>query len=352
MKIAIVGLPLSGKTTLFRALAAGHFVDSGDAHLAAVPVPDPRLDAIAEGEHPKKVQHAVVTFVDVAAMRTGEDAGARIDKLHGLIGDADALMLVVQAFGDMDYEGRPVEPARALGALVTEIILTDMAIVESRLGRLEREHKAKKKGDADPEWDLLKRVQGQLEASGWARALDYTEEDARTLRGYGLLTMRQAMAVFNFCEADVGGEKSGPWIAAAAAIGLPAETACATLEVEIAELADEERAGFLAEYGLEAAARERLVAAAYRMLDIVTFFTVNQNEARAWTVSRHTKARQAAGRVHSDLEKGFVRAEVVAFADYETAGNLAAAKQAGKMHLEGHEYEVRDGDIVQIRFTR
>ena len=352
MKIAILGLPQSGKTTLFRALAAGHYSESGDANLAVVPVPDPRLQIMSDRERSKKIVPSPVTFVDVAGMKTGEDAGARVDKLHVLVTDADALMLVVQAFGDMDYDGNSVEPARALGTLVQELLLTDLAIVENRLSRLEREHKARKKGETDSEWDMLQRVHTHLEQSGWARTLEYNDEDTRNLRGFGLLTMRPALVVFNVAEADVAGDKAAPWLAAASDIGLPAETACATLELEMAQLDDEERTVFLAEYGLEKAARERLIRAAYKLLDIVTFFTISEIDTHAWTIARGTKAKQAAGAIHSDIEKGFVRAEVMAYADYVAAESREAATRAGKQRLEGADYVVQEGDILNVRFTR
>lgn len=352
MKIAILGLPLSGKTTLFRALAAGHYSGGGEAHLASVAVPDWRLDVIAERERPKKKTYAAVTFVDVGAMRTGEDTGARLDKLHSLTGDADALLLVVQAFGDLDHAGRPLDVARDLRDLLAEILLTDMAIVERRLERVSKEHRSKRKGEQDPEYDLLQRLRAHLDAERWARELVMSDEETNFARGYGLLTLRPALVVFNVAEDDLEGQKARAAGDLATSIGFPWEIICADLELQFSELSDEERPAFLAEYGLQAAARERLISAAYRLLDIVTFFTVNENEARAWTVPRGTTARQAAGKIHSDMEKGFVRAETIAFADYERTGNLHDAHKANKVRLEGKDYIVQDGDILLIRFTR
>lgn len=352
MKIAILGLPLSGKTTLFRALAAGHYSGAGEAHVASVAVPDSRLDVIAEREQPKKKTYASVTFVDVGAMRTGEDAGARFDKLHSLTGDADALLLVVQAFGDLNHAGHPLDVARDLRDLLAEILLTDMAIVERRLDRVAKEHRSKRKGEQDPEYEFLQRLKGHLDAEHWARELAMSDEEGSFARGYGLLTLRPALVVFNVAEDDLEGQRARAAAELAASLGLPCEIVCADLELQLSELPEEDRPAFLAEYGLQAAARERLISAAYNLLDIVTFFTVNENEARAWTVPRGTTARQAAGKIHSDMEKGFVRAETIAFADYEEFSNLHEARKANKVRLEGKEYVVQDGDILQIRFTR
>lgn len=351
MKIAIVGLPLSGKTTLFRAIAAGHLPEAG-GHIAVVPIPDPRLDLIAEREKPRKKTYASVSFVDVGAMRADEDRSARIDKLHTLVGDADALLLVVQAFGEVDSRGRPLDPARDLRDLVAELILTDQAIVEARIERVAREHKAKRKGEADPEWDLLQKLLECLEDERWVRELEFNDEEQRMLRGYGMLTMRPAMVVFNCEEHDPEGKRLGQALSAAEELKLPAHSICAALEVELAELPEEDMPEFLAEYGIEQPARERVIRAAYDLLDAVTFFTVNENEARAWTIPRGTTAREAAGKIHTDMERGFVRAEVVSFEEYEAAGGMAAARQAGSVRLEGQDYIVQDGDILQIRFTR
>ncbi|MCD6351587.1 MAG: DUF933 domain-containing protein [Armatimonadetes bacterium] len=351
MKIPILGLPLSGKTTLFRVLAAGHLPDGG-GHLAAVPVADPRLDLIAEREQPRKKTYASVTFVDVAAMRAEEDKSARVDKLHDLVGDADALLLVVQAFGEFDHQGRPLDPRRDLRDLVAELVLTDLAIIETRGERVAREHRARRRGEADPEWELLERVRAALEDQRWARELSYNDEDLRILRGYGLLTMRPAMVAFNCAEEDVTGERCAEAAELAQELGLPAQVIAAELELELAELPEEDQAAFLAEYGLEQPARDRVLRAAYDLLDAVTFFTVNAKEARAWTIPRGTTARQAAGKIHTDMEKGFVRAEVVSFEDYQAVGDLAAARSAGKVRLEGQDYVVQDGDLIEVRFTR
>ncbi len=351
MKIPILGLPISGKTTLFRALAAGHLPDTG-GHLAAVPVPDPRLDLIAAREKPKRIAYATITFVDVAAMRSDEDRAARIDKLHGLTGDADALLLVVQAFGHLDHRGRDLDPRRDLCELLSELVLTDLAIIETRGERVEREHKARRRGEADPEWNMLHRLRGHLEAERWARELSFNDEELRMLRGYGLLTLRPALVVFNCGDDDLEGGRCAEAATIADERGLPCEVLCAELEAELTELPEEDRAEFMAEYGLEHIAGDRVIRTAYGLIDAVTFYTVNENEAHAWTVPRGTGAREAAGKIHTDMEHGFVRAEVVSFADYEAAGSLQAARHANKVRLEGQDYIVQDGDILQIRFTR
>jgi GTP-binding protein YchF len=352
VKVPLLGFPLSGKTTLFRALAGAHLSTTGETHLAAVPVPDPRLDLLAQRERPKKTTYATLVLVDVGAMRAGEEAAARLDKLHGLVGDADALLLVVQAFGELNYRGQPLDPARELEDLLAELVLTDLAIAEGRRERLARQHRAKPRGEPDPEYDLVEKLCVHLENQGLARALAYNEVEARLVRGYGLLTLRPLLVVFNTDEGDLTGQRCLPALQLAQRHGLAAEVMCAKLELEIAQLPEEERQAFLAEYGLSADARARIIKAAYALLDVVTFYTINENEARAWTIPRGTSARAAAGKIHSDMEQGFVRAEVLSFADYQAAGSLAEARRTSKIRLEGHDYVVQDGDLLQIRFTR
>ncbi len=353
MKVALVGLPASGKTTLFRAVAGAHgHEERGAGQLAAVPIPDERLDEIARVEQPKKHTHATVTFVDVAAVGSETRRGPEIDKLHGLVGDADGFVLVVQAFGEVDFRGRPVDPAQQLRELVAEMLLTDLAIVEGRIERISGEHKAKRKGEADPEWDLLQKLKAQLEAERPVREVELNETEAGMVRGYGLMSARPWLVAFNVAEDDLQGQRAADAARIAEEMGLSWVAICAELEAELAELAEEEREEFARDWGLEQPARERLIRAAFDALDMISFFTVNENEARAWTINRGATAIEAAGKIHTDMQKGFQRAEVISFEDWKRAGSMHAAKHQGLVRLEGRDYVVQDGDILFIRFTR
>jgi GTP-binding protein YchF len=360
MKVGFIGLPGSGKTTCFNLVTGrgpeeGHF--GGEARLAVVRVPDPRVERIAEVFGSKQVTHPEVTFVDLMAVQRGrkrppaQEAAAREASLSKVAGDADAFALVIQCFGDLDHEGNPLDPRADLEALLLEMTVTDLAVIERRARRLESEEKAKQEKDA---WEhsLLGRCAEHLGAGGLARDMKLEEDEQRHLRGFSLLTMRPLLAVLNVAEDDLEGERAAGGREAAEAAGLAQLVVSAELEREIAELEEEERGEFLADYGLSESGCERFIRACYDLLDVITFFTVNENEARAWTISTGTSAREAAGKVHSDMYEGFIRAEVTPFEQLDELGSMAACKERGAMRVEGREYLVQDGDILQIRFSR
>ena len=351
MKIGLVGLPGSGKSTCFRVLTGQEQTEGYAAHanVAVVSVPDPRTERIYELCQPRKMTQPEITVLDLLAVRGGASAAGEDLELVKVAGDADAFALVVQCFGDLDHRGQPLDPSADSETLLLEMALTDLTIVEGRLKRLERQRGPK---DARDQWErgLLSRCRDHLSAGGLLRQLDFAEDEATHLRGFSLLTMKPLLVVFNVAEEDLHSELPAP--ALAAEQGLPTFAICAQLEEEISKLSPAEQAEFQAEFGLAEPGRGRLIQAAYQLLDVITFFTVNDNEVRAWTISAGATAAQAAGKIHTDMQKGFVRAEVTPFAALDQHGSIAACREHGLMRVEGRDYLVQDGDILYIRFTR
>jgi len=361
MKIGFVGLPGSGKTTLFN-LVTGREADPADigraeARLGVVKVPDERLPRIAEVYGSARATPPEVTFVDLMALHRGDEHTARDDGLTTVAGDADAFALVIQGFGDLDHRGNPLDPASDLEALLLEMTVTDLGVAERRLQRIEHQLRA----DRDRvtlEHDLLQRVAaqladpGKLGSGGLVRDMELHEDEERMLRGFNLLTSKPLLVVFNVSEEDLKAETCTGACKVAEEAGLQWIAVGARLEQELAELDEETMVEFLAEYGLEAPARDRLIRACYELLDVITYFTANDNEARGWTISAGATAREAAGKVHSDMYESFIRAEVIPFERLDDLGSIAACKEAGCVRLEGRDYVVQDGDILQVRFSR
>ena len=355
MKIGFVGLPGSGKTTLFN-VVTGRDVDSSgagraEARSAVVTVPDERVPRVAEIYGSRGSVQPEVTFVDLMAMHRGDEHTRRDDSLTKVAGDADAFALVLQCFGDLDYRAEALDPASDLEALLLEMSVTDLGVVERRLERIAEETRAIK-DVINIERDLLQRVAAHLSEGLLVRDMKLHEEDRKLLRGFNLLTNKPLLVVLNVDEEDLRAQTCTGACKTAEEAGLPWIPVAAGLEVELAELDDETREEFLAEYGLEEPIRDRLIRACYEVLEAITFFTSNENEARGWTISAGATAREAAGKVHSDMYEGFIRAEVIPFDRIDELGSIAACKQAGAVRLEGKEYQVRDGDILNIRFNR
>lgn len=358
MKVGIFGLPLSGKSTVFRVLAGRSDLAARDTHgeaqQAIIKLPDERLAFISEVFEPKKTTEAEITFIDTVALRQGRADSARAESLSGLLGDADAFALVVRCF---DLSGDDHGAASAdLESLVLELALTDLAILERRLERLEKDLRSGSK-EAVPEHELLTRCRGHLEAGALLSALELSEAEDTALRGFALLTMKPMLVVANVGEDLAGGapladgRPLAPLREAAAVTGMSSLSMTAELEAEILELDPEEQVVFLADYGIEQPAREAFIRACFELLGLVTFFTANDNELRAWTIASGSTALDAAGKVHTDMARGFIRAEVIAFDDLRDAGSTAECRNRGTARLEGKEYPVQDGDILQIRFS-
>ncbi|WP_456433478.1 DUF933 domain-containing protein [Thermosulfuriphilus sp.] len=344
MKIGIIGLPGSGKTTIFNAITGrgAELSQAGAWHrgtnLAVVQVPDERLEALAALFSPPKLSPATVEFVDVAVEFSEDKArDGRLEELIAALRPAQALFHVVRAF---DLSGLAPNPQADLERLDSELILTDLISVERRLERLEKD---RKRGKSPPvgEYELLLKAKGLLD-SGRPLRVDHSLAEAPELRGFAFLTAKPMVVVIN-----LGDEVQAPELKVEAAMVVAIHGA---LEMEVSQLAPEEAEAFRKEYGLEGSAVDRLIRAGYQVLERISFFTAGDKEVRAWTIRRGTPAVKAAGVVHSDMERGFIRAEVIPWKDLVRLGSYQAAREEGLLRLEGRDYIVQDGDVIIFRF--
>jgi GTP-binding protein YchF len=360
VQVGLIGLPTSGKSTLFNALTRGDAetgrfgAGAATANRGRTLVPDPRLDWLADVYGPKKKSPAAVDFVDVPGLAPGSaDKGAAA--LLADLRTVDALLHVVRVFEDpaVPHPDRTVDPIRDVTNLDTELLLADLGPIEKRLERIEAD---RKKG-LDPrklqeERELLERVRDALVEGRSVRALDLDLKARHALRGYALLTLKPVIVVGNLGEEEpAGGASDAALRDYAESASLPYLAVSAKIESEIAAMDDAHAHEFLAHYGLEASSRDRVIRAAYEALSLMSFFTFGEDECKAWMLPRRSTAVDAAAKIHSDLARGFIRAEVVAFDVFRGLGSWNAAKDAGKHRLEGKDYEVQDGDCMIFRFS-
>jgi GTP-binding protein YchF len=344
MKIGLVGFPGSGKSTVFGALT-GRAVETGyasrgdKANLAVVKVPDPRVDALSAMYKPKKTTYAEITFKDLG--------GGQADKLDraALVAmrEVDALCQVLRAFPDA--AGAAPDPLRELRDLEAETLLADLEVAEQRVARLAKDRSNPR------ELELLKRVQASLEQERPLRAMSLGAEEARMLGGYSFLTQKPMLLVLNVPEDAVSAEPPADLARAAEERGLGLVVLSAPVEMDIAQLPEAEQPEFATSLGLDEPAKNRFIRAAYALIDLVSMLTVGPDECRAWPVQRGIAAPRAAGKIHSDIERGFIRAEVTRFEDLVELGSEAKCREAGKLRVEGKDYVVQDGDVIHFRFN-
>lgn len=364
MKLGIVGLPNVGKSTLFNSLtkagaqSANYPFCTIDPNVGIVPVPDKRLDVLTKMYNSEKTTPAIVEFVDIAGLVKGASKGEGLgNQFLANIREVDAIVHVVRCFEDENiiHVDGSVDPVRDIETIILELIFSDLEVLERRYSKVARVAKMDK--DAGKETAMLERLKTHLEAGKQAKTFTTLDEDEEAFfNGYNLLTAKPVIYAANVKDMDIADDGAGNKYVAkvrefASAEGSQTFVICAQIEQEMSELDDEEKAMFAEELGIKEGGLERLIEASYDTLGLMSYLTAGPTETRAWTIKKGTKAPQAAGKIHSDFEKGFIRAEIVSYDQLIECGSMNAAKEKGLVRSEGKDYVIKDGDIVLFRFN-
>ncbi len=359
MKSGIIGLPQVGKSSLFKILTKAQVSERAnprEAHLGVATVPDDRLDRLAALYNPKKTIHATIQYVDVAAI--GQEALKAADYL-GNLRQVDSLTHVVRTFDDpsIPHAAGDIDPIRDIKNVEFDLMVSDLGQIEKRLERLEKDLKKMRSAELEKENDLLKRAKAFLETEKSLREMEMTKEDKKLLRGFMFLSEKPILYVLNISEStDLGKDLEGAvakfgLTEIAAKLNTGATAVCGKVEAELADMSDEDAAEFLSSYNLTESGLSRLIRKTYKLLGLISFLTVGEDECRAWTINRGMRAVEAAGAIHSDLEKHFIRAETIHWDKLLEAGSEAVARSQGTLRLEGKDYIVQDGDVMHIRHS-
>lgn len=364
MKLAITGLSNSGKTTIFNALTGKNIetphypTTGGEPHLGIVKVPDPRIDRLSEFFKRRKTLYATVEYIDYIGINT-KDTSENI-KIFALMKDSDAIVQVVRAFDDdlIPHPFHEVNPLKDIRNVEAEILLSDLELVEKRLERMNEAAKKGKKPDEN-EKKLIIKCKEHLENVIHLRNVFFSEDELRTMKSLQFISTKPEIVVLNIGEKDINSTKAAElqkdaekyFMDSGISDKVAVVTVCGKIEMELAQLEPGDAQAFLDDIGIQETALNKLIHVSYRLLGLISFITIGDDELKAWTITKGTTALKAAGKVHSDIERGFIRAEVISYDDFISCGNMSAARDKGLLRLEGRTYEVRDGDIINFRFN-
>jgi len=360
MIVGLIGLQLSGKTTVFNAVTRGDAEvgsfqsQKGAFNRGRVLVPDERVDWLAELENSKKITFAEVEYIDVAGF-SGDKDSVSDTEVPAILRDADALVHVVRAFENetVIHPKGSIDVIRDIQSLDDELVISDLILIENRLGRIEKQAKHTKDDAIKHEFEVLQRIKVHLENNEPLRGVDIDPEDEKTVRGFKLLSLKPMLLVINIGEDDIQNVENlaAQYASLKEKPNVDLVALCGKIEMELAQLPDEDRSSFMEDLGIKESALDLVIKKSYELLGLISYLTVGEKESRAWTVSKGATAPQAAAVIPKDFERGFIRAEVVAFEDLKRTGSHAEAKKQGLVRLEGKNYIMQDGDVVLFRFN-